>query len=271
MRLQGIFNSQQPETAGDRQSLAPLSSGCRLLEIGISRRRFTLIELLVVITIIAILASMLLPSLSKSRQAARRTTCTNNLKQAASATMMYLDSNDGILPFLYTPGNPTLYEDYGMLGRWYVLLAREGLLPGDELSPYQLDTTTPGVIHCPSESFLPPADTLVGEYGYGHYHGSQVLANSHSVANGEVDFTRVQRVVKPAAKVWLSESRPNYGWLNSYANEVSDPYFPLTHAVQFMWLRHRGGANHVFIDGHVEHRGLQVIQADLAAYRNYEQ
>ena len=73
-----------------------------------------------------------------------------------------------------------------------------------------------------------------------------------------------------AAKVWLAESRPNYGWLNSYAHEVSDPYFPLTHPVQFMWLRHRGGANHVFIDGHVEHRGLQMIQTDLAAYRNYE-
>jgi prepilin-type N-terminal cleavage/methylation domain-containing protein/prepilin-type processing-associated H-X9-DG protein len=235
-----------------------------------ARRPFTLVELLVVIAIIAILASMLLPALSKSRQEARRISCTNNLKQAATATMMYADNNDGILPFLYTPGNPHLYMDYGILGRWYVLLAREELLPGDELSPYQLEMSEPGVINCPSESFLPPAHTISGEYGYGQYHASQVIANSHSVSTGEVDFTRIQRVVKPAEKVWLAESRPNYSWLNSYSSEVNDPYLPITHPVQNMWLRHRGGANHVFIDGHAEYRGLNAIQADLEAYRNYE-
>ncbi|MFN3653346.1 MAG: DUF1559 domain-containing protein [Armatimonadota bacterium] len=80
------------------------------------RRGFTLIELLVVIAIIAILASILFPVFAQAREAARKASCTSNMRQIGMGITMYTQDHDETLPFAAwnPPGQP--------LVMWYDLI-----------------------------------------------------------------------------------------------------------------------------------------------------
>ena len=62
------------------------------------QRGFTLVELLVVIGIIALLISILLPSLNRAREAARRVKCLSNMRQLVSAMYMFTQDHGGVMP-----------------------------------------------------------------------------------------------------------------------------------------------------------------------------
>lgn len=113
---------------------------------------FTLVELLVVIAIIGILVALLLPAVQAAREAARRTQCTNNLKQIGLAMHTYVSDHAGFFP----PGSPG-ESTHGLFSHMLPYLGAQTVYDLMDLDgPTHVDPARAIVIpeyHCPSYPF----------------------------------------------------------------------------------------------------------------------
>ena len=145
-------------------------------------RAFTLIELLVVVAVIAVLISILLPALGRSREAARAAVCTGNLRQMGLLTRAYATSNDGLTPALGVPWGRDPY--------WAIVLLQDSERVGDGPADlYHEDS----FLVCPTTDALEPADLTrtyaINVTGYAGQPGDEANFDSEIA---QIRFDRVR-------------------------------------------------------------------------------